>query len=84
MKRMDTRMLEALAVASQLGFMLGAAVVVGVLGGSFLDRQFGTSPTFLVIGSLLGMVVGIYTAWRTAAFILGKLGKRRNERTEDR
>ena len=40
-------------------------------------------PTFLVIGSLLGMVVGIYTAWRTAAFILGKVQKQR-DKTEDR
>ena len=84
MKRLDARMVEALAIASQVGFLLGAAVVVGVLGGNYLDGQLGTSPTFLVIGSLLGMLVGIYTAWRTAAFFLGKLEKQRDKRTKDR
>ena len=72
--------LEALAVASQLGFILGLAVVVGVLGGSYLDGRFGTSPIFLLVGSFTGMLVGIYTAWRTATFILAKLNARRNNR----
>jgi F0F1-type ATP synthase assembly protein I len=77
-------MLEAFAVATQLGFVLGLAVVLGVFGGAYLDGQFGTSPIFQLVGSLLGMVVGLYTAWRTAAFILAKLNARRNnERTED-
>jgi F0F1-type ATP synthase assembly protein I len=84
MKRLDARMVEALAIASQVGIFLGAAVVVGVLGGSYLDGKLGTSPTFLIVGSLLGMVVGIYTAWRTAAFILGKVQKQRDKTTEDR
>jgi F0F1-type ATP synthase assembly protein I len=77
-------MLEAFAVASQLAFFLGLAVVVGLYGGAYLDGRFGTSPIFQLIGSLLGMVVGLYTAWRTAAFILAKLNARRNnEGTED-
>lgn len=84
MKRLDARMVEALAVASQVGFFLAAAVVVGVLGGNYLDGRLGTSPIFLIVGSLLGMVVGIYTAWRITTFMLRKLAQQRDQRTEDR
>jgi len=78
MKRMDLSAAQALAVASQLGFVLGAAVLLGILGGSFLDSRFGTSPLFLIAGSILGMAAGIYSAAQIGKFLLDKFGRKKN------
>ena len=77
MKRMDMSVAQALAVASQLGFVLGAAVLIGILGGSFLDTRLGTSPLFLVVGSILGMTAGIYSSAQLARFLLEKFGRKK-------
>jgi ATP synthase protein I len=47
--------LRALSVISQIGLMLAACVLVGVLLGRFLDNLLGTSPWLLIVFSLLGM-----------------------------
>jgi ATP synthase protein I len=77
MRRMDTSVVQALAIASQLGFVLGAAVLLGILGGSFLDARFGTSPLFIVLGSILGAASGIYSATQLARFLLEKFGRKK-------
>ena len=78
MKRMNLSAVEALAVASQLGFVLGAAVLIGIFGGSFLDARLGTSPILLITGSILGMAAGIYSAAQVAKFLLEKFGQKKN------
>lgn len=78
MKRMDLGAVEALAVGSQLAILLAAAVVVGIFGGSLLDRQFGTSPLFLVVGSIVGMVAGIYSVVKTTKFLIEKFGRKKS------
>ncbi len=69
-RRLDTSMLQALAVASQMGIILGAAVVVGLLLGSWLDSLLGTGPVFAIIGSLIGLAAGVYSSAQLAMFIL--------------
>ena len=42
-----------------------AGVVGGfVAGGWWLDGEFGTKPTFLIVGLVLGSVGGVYRLWR--------------------
>ncbi len=55
--------------------MIGGCVV-GVLGGMWVDRQFGTTPWGLVGLSVLGIVVGFYAFIRTA-LRLGKEAERK-------
>lgn len=43
-----------------LGFEIAVPIALGVYLGYRLDRWLDSSPWFLVIGSLLGMVVGFY------------------------
>jgi F0F1-type ATP synthase assembly protein I len=80
---MDLKPVEALAVASQLGFVLGAAVLLGIVGGSFLDGRLGTSPLMLILGSILGMVAGIYSAAQMAKFLLDQFGRKKRTRGEE-
>lgn len=46
---------QALAVATQFGFMLVVAVGLGVLLGSFLDGRLGTGLLFTILGMVAGM-----------------------------
>jgi len=47
---------------------LSATIVLGVLGGWWLDRRFGTRPWLLIAGMLLGLVIGMY---QLGKFVLG-------------
>ena len=40
-----------------IGVMLGF-----ILGGSWLDGYLGTSPLFIIVGSLVGVAGGLYLA----------------------
>jgi ATP synthase protein I len=39
-----------------IGFYIAFCIVIGVLGGLWLDRKFHTEPIFLLIGLVLGLV----------------------------
>jgi ATP synthase protein I len=45
-----------------LGWFVGLAILLGVLGGIWLDNKLGTRPLFIIIGLLLGIAVAIYGA----------------------
>ena len=44
--------------SASIGIEMGAALVVGMAIGWFLDRTFGTKPWFLVIFTAFGIVAG--------------------------
>ena len=62
-KRKDV---SGLDMAYRLLAELVAAVLVGMGLGWGLDRLFGTSPIFLIVMSMLGIVAGIIGVFRTA------------------
>jgi F0F1-type ATP synthase assembly protein I len=53
---------RALAVGSELGI----ATLIGLFGGSWLDRRFGTGPWLTIIGLALGGAAGIKSLMRLA------------------
>jgi ATP synthase protein I len=64
-------LVRQLADVMDLPFVLVGAVLIGAVGGYFLDRHFGTSPTFTLILGGLGFVGGIMEVLRRLA---GKRG----------
>ena len=42
-----------------LGFATACCVAAGMALGWFLDREFGTTPVFLLLGLASGIVLGI-------------------------
>ena len=82
MKRMNLGAIEALAVASQLGFLMAASVLIGILAGYYLDSRLGTSPIFLAAGAILGTISGIYSSTRMAKFLLEKFGRKKQQREQ--
>lgn len=84
MKRMDLSAAQALAVASQLGFVISAGVLVGVLGGSFLDSRLGTSPWLVVVGAILGTASGMYSAVQMARWLLEQFARGKAKKDQER
>ncbi len=60
---MDRKELSTLALASQLGFTIAGPLIVFILGGIFLDKKTGTSPLFLLIGVVCGMIGAGYAIY---------------------
>ncbi len=52
--------LRSAALALEFGFVVGACMVVGILGGRWIDAQFGTQPIMLLLGVLLGLAASAY------------------------
>jgi len=58
-KRQAFEFVRIYALASTIGFQIAVPIVVGILGGRFLDRKFGTEPWLLVICLLLGLAAAM-------------------------
>lgn len=68
---------------STAGLVLPITIVLGYLGGSYLDRRFGTDPVFLLVGVLVGAVGGfleMFNLLRRAGVVGGGDGRRRSSR----
>jgi len=52
--------LRKVAPYLNIGGVMAGCLVIGVLGGHWLDKRYGTEPWFLLGGSLLGIVSGFY------------------------
>src|SRR5258706_7721096 len=50
--------------ASSVGLELGLAVIIGVLGGMWLDSKAGTSPWLMLLFLVLGLVAGFRNVLR--------------------
>ena len=53
----------ALRLAWNLGYIIALPAVFFGLGGAYLDREFGTSPLFLLLGFALAIslsTIGVY------------------------
>ena len=55
---MDKR-LAALGMLG-VGFFVAASIILGVVGGNWLDGKLDSAPLFLIIGLVLGIVVAFY------------------------
>lgn len=44
---------------SGLGFYIAGVIILGIVGGRWLDSKFGTSPLWLIVGLFLGIVIAV-------------------------
>ena len=61
--------LLAIRVAG-MGWYVALCIVLGVLGGLWLDNKLGTSPLLILSGTLLGVVVAFYGIYKMVAPLL--------------
>lgn len=73
-------LVQSYAQASQYagaGIQLAVSIFLCLLGGNWLDQQWGTSPLFLILGVFLGGGAGFYNLYRILT------GAERRKREED-
>ena len=62
-----------------VGFFIAGSIILGVVGGRWLDIRFDSDPLWLIVGLLLGVTVafyGVYTMLRP--FLKNKQNKGNN------
>lgn len=47
-----------------MGWYIGSCIVLGVVGGLWLDNKFNTRPILAVVGLVLGIIVAFYGVYR--------------------
>ncbi len=57
----------SLALMGQLGLTIAIPLALGAWGGNYLDGRTNQGSLFLLLGLLLGLIVGIYGAYRLFA-----------------
>jgi ATP synthase protein I len=58
------RSLAYFALFSEIGLVLLVTVLVGVLGGYWLDQRLGTLPLFVLAGFFVGLAAGVGAVYR--------------------
>ena len=53
-----------------MGWYVAFCIVLGIVGGLLLDKKVGTSPLFMLIGTVLGAVVAFYGIYKMVAPLL--------------
>ena len=47
-----------------LGWYVALCIVIGVAGGAWLDKLIGTTPLFILLGTVLGSVVAFWGLYK--------------------
>lgn len=58
-----------------LGWYVAICVVLGVVGGLWLDKRFHTLPVFTLVGTVLGTVVAFYGVYKMVLPLVQDEGK---------
>lgn len=47
-----------------VGWFIAISILLGILGGLWLDNRFATKPLFVIIGLILGITVAFYGVYQ--------------------
>ena len=59
----NRKLFSSMGLVTGLGFSAVGSLLIGILGGLFLDRMLHTTPLFLIVGILVGIAaagLGVY------------------------
>ncbi len=59
-----------------MGWYVGGCIVLGVVGGLWLDNKFNTRPILVIVGLILGVIIAFYGVYQ---MILPNISKKRNK-----
>jgi F0F1-type ATP synthase assembly protein I len=65
--------IRSLTILAQLGWLVALSVLLPLGLGLFVDRRLSTSPLFILIGALLGIVIATIGVVRIATRSFGNL-----------
>lgn len=62
-----------------MGWYVGTCIVLGVLGGLWLDSKLKTTPLMVIVGLLGGIAVAFYGVYKMVLPNLTKNNQKRNK-----
>ena len=62
-----------------VGFYIGGCIMLGTLGGLWLDNKLDTKPIFLLIGLVLGVIVAVFGVYQMLRPLLGNQQDKEND-----
>ena len=62
-----------------MGWYVGTCIMLGVLGGLWLDSKLKTTPLMVIVGLLAGIVVAFYGVYRMVLPNLINNSQKRNK-----
>ena len=69
------RWVAALGVVG-FGFFVAVSIILGVVGGRWLDSKLNSEPIWVIVGLILGIVVALYGVYN---MLLPLIGSKRNK-----
>lgn len=57
-----------------MGWAIAISIVLGVIAGNWLDGRTATHPLFLLLGLVIGLALGLYSAGRMLVRYLSETG----------
>ena len=74
------QLLEALSMASNMGFIMLVNAAVGLFIGKGVDKWLDSSPWGVAVGTMFGLIAGLRAVMRKAAELGGNDGKDKDDR----
>jgi F0F1-type ATP synthase assembly protein I len=65
---------------SGMGFYIAGAIIIGVVGGRWLDQKFDTAPLWLIIGLVTGILVAVVGTYNMIKPFLQNNGKEKGSK----
>lgn len=62
------------------GFMMVASVVIGLVGGHYLDKLLGLENCFVIVGAIIGIIAGFVEFVRLMKVLLESQEKEKDKR----
>jgi len=72
---------RSLGIATQVGVMVVASILIPLLVGLWLDGKLGTSPWITLVLSIVGALVGTISTYRMAVSLVQEAGLKREVKT---
>jgi ATP synthase protein I len=72
---------RSLGIATQVGLMVVASILIPLLLGLWLDDKLDTSPWITLILTVVGVLIGFTSTYRLASSLVEKAGLKREVKT---
>jgi F0F1-type ATP synthase assembly protein I len=66
-----------------VGFYIAASIILGTLGGRWLDGQLKTDTTWTIIGLVLGIIAAVFGTYRMFKPFIDSAKKTDNKKDKD-
>ncbi len=75
--------LRSYGILFQLGWVVALSVLIPLGLGLWLDHRFSTSPLFILVGALLGILASTFGVVRVATRAMGRFGDSGQAETDE-